>query len=67
MKIRIIKKPQYVALHHVQKKVKWWPFWITVDTGSLKECQTYVDNLMQHGNTYAVLFEGETNEHTKED
>lgn len=59
MKIRIIRKPEFISLHHVQKKVVWWPFWITVETGTFQECQRIADNLEQHGNAYTVLYEGE--------
>lgn len=59
MKIRIIRKPEFMTLHHLQKKTKWLPFWRTVDTGTLQECQRIADNLAKHGSTYTVVYEGE--------
>jgi len=60
MKIRIIRKPEYLHLHHVQKKTKWLPFWRTVRTGTLQECQGIAENLEKHGNAYTVVYEGES-------
>jgi hypothetical protein len=60
MKIRIIKKPEFMSLHHLQKKTRWLPFWRTVETGTLQECQYMADNLVKHGKPYTVVYEGET-------
>lgn len=60
MKTRIIKKPEWTHLHHVQKKTKWLPFWRTVGAGTLQECQRVAENLEKHGEVYAVVYEGES-------
>ena len=57
MKIRIIKKPDYLVVHHVQKQAfgMWW----TVFAGTLSECEKVVESLTQTGTVFAVIKEVE--------
>ena len=40
MKLRLVKYPQFYALHHVQKKT--WLGWSAIFSGSLQECEEYL-------------------------
>lgn len=60
MKLRIIKKPHYMCLHHLQRKFKWLPFWITIGAGSKHECEMHANNMLANGTSYEVVFEGES-------
>lgn len=57
MKVRIIKKPEYHQLHHVQVKRWWWPWWTTVAYDSLTNCYEIYNNLITHGGTYTIVHE----------
>mgnify|MGYP003345729362 CR=1 FL=1 len=59
MKVRVIKKPEYTALYHVQIKRWWWPFWTTVTYNGHAECLQIADNILKNGHAYTVLMEGE--------
>lgn len=60
MKVRIIKKPEYTALHHVQVKRWWWPFWMTVARDDLFRCREIADNLITRGKPFTLVMEAET-------
>jgi hypothetical protein len=60
MKVRVIRKPQYTALHHVQVKRWWWPFWMTVSYDDRARCEEVARNLLKNGHGNEVVMEGET-------
>jgi hypothetical protein len=60
MKVRIVQKPEYTMLFHVQVKKQWFPFWQTTHVGCKQSCERAAQNLMKHGTTESVIFEGET-------
>ena len=60
MKVRIVRKPEFTLLHHVQVKHWWFPFWMDVSYDSLSRCREVAENLIKHGNKEIVLWEGET-------
>lgn len=60
MKVRVIQKPQYAALCHVQVKYKWWPFWITVAANDRLHCERVAENMLRNGHTYTVYTQGES-------
>jgi len=57
MKIRIIKKPEYMCVHHVQKTA--FGMWFTVFAGTLSECEKVVESLTQTGTVFSVIKEVE--------
>jgi hypothetical protein len=60
MKVRVIRKPEFTLLHHVQVKRWWWPFWETVSFDDRKRCEQVAKSLLEHGRRYEVLLEGES-------
>jgi hypothetical protein len=60
MKVRVIRKPEFTSLHHVQVKRWWCPFWETVTYDSRQRCEQVAQNLIEHGLKYKVLLEGES-------
>ena len=60
MKVRVIRKPEYTALHHVQVKRWWLPFWTTVARHDLFRCKMIADELLKHNRAYEVVLEGES-------
>lgn len=57
MKVRIIRKPEFTNLHHVQIKSWWWPFWRTVAYEDLRRCEQIVKNLIEHGHAYTIIMQ----------
>lgn len=60
MLIRVIRKPEYTSLHHVQIKRWWWPFWTTITYDNKIRCLEIADNLLKKNTAFDVVFEGET-------
>ena len=60
MQVRVIQKPEYMALCHVQVRYKWWPFWVTVARNDLVHCQRVADNLIKTGQAATIYFQGES-------
>lgn len=60
MKVRIIRQPHYTALHHVQVKRLWWPFWVTVYGNDLSNCEQAAQNLIENKRTITVVMEGKS-------
>lgn len=60
MKVRVIRKPQFTALHHVQVKRWWCPFWITVACNDYDACMRTADNLLKHGHAHTLCMQGES-------
>lgn len=58
MKVRIVRKPEFTSLHHVQVKRWWWPFWRDVMYDDLRKCREVADSLIKHGRKEIILFEG---------
>jgi hypothetical protein len=48
MKVRIIRKPEYDYVHHVQRKFLGF-FWCTVFYGTLDTCEKVVENFKKYG------------------
>jgi len=59
MKVRVIQKPQYEALCHLQVKYWWWPFWVTVTANSRQHCERVAENMLRSGHIYTVFTQGE--------
>lgn len=59
MKVRIVRKPEFTSLHHVQIKRWWWPFWSTVIYDDIKKCNEVANNLLTQGHTVTVIMQGE--------
>jgi hypothetical protein len=59
MRVRVIQKPQYMALCHVQVKHKWWPFWWTVARNDRLQCERIAENLLKTGRPETIYFQGE--------
>ena len=60
MKVRIIRKPEFTHLYHVQVKRWWWPWWTTVAYDDFMRCKQIADNLLTHGHAYELTYTGET-------
>jgi hypothetical protein len=60
MKVRVIRKPQFTSLHHVQIKRWWWPFWVTVAYDDLCRCKSIAADLINHKRAYEVHMQGES-------
>ena len=60
MKVRIIRKPGFMVLHHLQVKSRWWPFWRTIASDDLNSCKEMMSNLLKHGKPVNVLAQGES-------
>ena len=60
MKVRIVRKPGFTHLHHVQVKTLWWPFWRTVSYDDLKACEEVMRNLLKHGRPISIIAQGES-------
>lgn len=60
MKVRIIRKPEFTALHHVQIKTFWWPFWRTVAYDDLYRCKQIAETIIKTKSKNEIVFEGET-------
>jgi hypothetical protein len=60
MKVRVIKRPEFEHLHHLQIK-KWWHLtWVNVFHGSEEACMQGAENLLSKGVIEKVIFQGET-------
>jgi hypothetical protein len=57
MKVRIIKKPEFTQLHHVQIKTWWWPFWRDVAYEDLRRCEKIIENIVTHGKPHDLIKE----------
>lgn len=60
MQVRVIRKPQFTALHHVQIKRWWWPFWTTVSYDDRERCEQVARDLIAYGRAYEVITQGES-------
>lgn len=60
MKVRVIQKPEFNCLYHVQVKRWWWPFWGTVSYDTRQRCEQVARRLIEHGRKYEVVLEGES-------
>lgn len=60
MKVRVIRKPEFTELHHVQIKRWWLPIWWTVMYDTRSRCETVAQNLIDHRRACEVVFEGES-------
>lgn len=60
MKVRIIKKPGFTSLHHVQVKRWWLPFWKTVAYDDVVRCHEIADSLVKTKHAYTVVMQGES-------
>ena len=60
MKVRVIRKPNFTSLHHVQIKRWWWPFWVTVSYDDVDRCRQVAQNLLTHGEASDIVYTGES-------
>lgn len=60
MQVRVIRKPEFTLLYHVQIKRWWWPVWKTVAYDGRARCELIAKQLLEHGHPYEVLIQGES-------
>lgn len=57
MKVRLIRKPEFTLLHHVQIKTWWWPFWRDIASDDLYRCEKIVENIVTRGKPHDLIKE----------
>lgn len=57
MKVRLIRKPEFTSLHHVQIKTWYWPFWRDIAYDDRHRCEQIVENIIASGKPFDVLRE----------
>ena len=60
MKLRVIRKPEFMVLCYLQVKRWWFPFWVTVLADDEKACMKLAAEILKHGQFHTLIAEMET-------